>query len=199
MLLRPLFIISSAAIVTFTLFVMMVRLVAGGEPLSQEEFPVSVFHFLPQLEDSEVEEVERKKRPEPVRFPETPDVPYESSSKPAPGGEMLPISIAPSEPPTMNRGTADGDAVAILQPAPFYPSRAASRGIEGWVIVQFTVSSAGTVKEPVIIIASEPPGVFDKQAIKAVKRWKYRPKRVGGRAVEQHGVTTKLTFELDRS
>lgn len=67
------------------------------------------------------------------------------------------------------------------------------------VIVQFTVSAAGTVKEPVMIIASEPPGVFDKQAIKAVKRWKYRPKRVGGRAVEQHGVTTKLTFELDRS
>lgn len=133
MLLRPLFIMSCAAVVTFTLFVMMVQLVAGEEQFSDEEFPVSVFHFLPQMEDSEVQENERESRPEPVVLPETPDVPFESPNKPAPGGKMLPVPITPSEPPLMNRSIADGDAAAILQPAPFYPSRAASKGIEGWL------------------------------------------------------------------
>lgn len=92
---------------------------------------------------------------------------------------------------------SDRDVVPLVRIEPDYPARAAQRGIEGFVVLQFTITPAGTVKDPVVLDA-EPDGVFDAAAVAAVSRWKYNPKMEGGVAVERRGVRVKLNFQLEK-
>ncbi len=91
---------------------------------------------------------------------------------------------------------ADRDVVPLVRIEPDYPARAAQRGIEGYVIVEFTISPAGTIKNARVIRA-EPNGVFDASALAAVSRWKYNPKIENGTAVARNGVRVKLNFPLE--
>ncbi|MEL6300010.1 MAG: energy transducer TonB [Pseudomonadota bacterium] len=61
----------------------------------------------------------------------------------------------------------EGDLVPVQLCAPDYPRRAALERIEGYVEMSFVVLESG---KPVNIevIASNPPGVFDKAAVKAM-------------------------------
>jgi protein TonB len=93
-------------------------------------------------------------------------------------------------------GGTDQDVMPLVRINPDYPPRAQSRGIQGWVVVQFTITPAGTVKDAKIV-DGEPKGVFDDAAIAAVSRWKYNPKVEEGVAVERRGVQVKLTFKLE--
>jgi protein TonB len=93
-------------------------------------------------------------------------------------------------------GGADRDAVPLVRIEPDYPMQARQRGQEGWVVLEFTISTAGTVKD-VAVVASEPGTVFDRAAVQAVRRWKYNPKIVGGKAVERPGVKVRLDFEME--
>jgi protein TonB len=76
----------------------------------------------------------------------------------------------------------DRDFVPLSRPPPQYPYQAARRGIEGWVRVSFKVTETGTV-EDVVVLESDPPGVLDRAAIKAVYRWRFKPRIVNGSAV----------------
>lgn len=78
--------------------------------------------------------------------------------------------------------------------APRYPQRAAARGVEGWVHVEFTVAADGTTRDAVVVDASS-PGDFDEAVLEAVKNWRYRPHVVAGTAVDQR-VQARLRFEL---
>ena len=93
-------------------------------------------------------------------------------------------------------GGTDQDVMPLVRINPDYPPRAQSRGIQGWVVVQFTITPAGTVKDAKIV-DGEPKGVFDDAAVAAVSRWKYNPKVEEGVAVERRGVQVKLTFKLE--
>jgi len=95
----------------------------------------------------------------------------------------------------LNIGGTDTEEMPLVRINPDYPPRAQSRGIQGWVIVQFTITPAGTVKDAKVV-EGEPKGVFDEAAVNAVSRWKYNPKVQEGVAVERRGVQVKLTFKL---
>ena len=69
------------------------------------------------------------------------------------------------------------------------------RGIEGWVVVEFTVGTAGAVREA-SVVASEPGTVFDSAALNAVRKWRYSPKLEAGRATEQT-LRVRLDFEME--
>ncbi len=43
---------------------------------------------------------------------------------------------------------------------------------------------------------SHPGTVFDRAALRAVRKWKYNPKIEDGEPVERTGVTVRLEFEL---
>ena len=90
----------------------------------------------------------------------------------------------------------DSDVVPVVRVNPQYPIRAEERGIEGWVELEFTISEAGTVKDAKVT-GAKPRGVFDRAALRAIKKWKYNPKLVDGVAVERPGVTVRLTFDLE--
>ena len=87
------------------------------------------------------------------------------------------------------------DYQPIVKVAPVYPRRALSRGITGYVIVEFTVDEKGNVVKPVVIEAS-PEGIFDQSAINAVLRFKYKPRLVNGEAVKVSGVQNRMNFML---
>jgi protein TonB len=78
--------------------------------------------------------------------------------------------------------------------APAYPARARERGTEGWVDLEFTVSTDGTTRDAEVR-ESEPAGTFDRAALDAVKRWRYEPRVVDGNVVEQR-VQARLRFRL---
>ena len=90
---------------------------------------------------------------------------------------------------------------------PEYPSKALRRGLEGWVIVEFEVTSQGRVKSPIVVAScvkrqgesdcqSHSSNFFDKAAINAVKQFLYIPRFVDGKPVSTKGVQNRLNFEL---
>jgi len=90
----------------------------------------------------------------------------------------------------------DSELTPMMQIQPIYPSRARMMGIEGHVTVRLEVNEAGEVIK-ITILKSTPQGVFDNAVKRAVKRLKFRPKTVNGKAVVQSGVLT-INFSLDQ-
>jgi protein TonB len=71
------------------------------------------------------------------------------------------------------------------------------RGIEGYVVVEFTVNEQGGVENPRVVEA-DPEGVFNQAAMDAAKKFKYRPKTVGGEPVAVAGVRNIIRFEMEK-
>ncbi len=94
-------------------------------------------------------------------------------------------------------GLSNGDIQPLRKFAPAYPRTQASRGIEGYVIVQFTVNKMGAV-ENIVIVESTNSG-FNKNSIRAVSKYKYKPRVIDGIAVEVHNVMEKISFKLETS
>ena len=91
--------------------------------------------------------------------------------------------------------TAEGDIIPIVVIRPMYPRDAAMQGLEGWVKVEFIITAIGTVKNPRVIDA-EPPRVFNREALRAILKWKFKPRVVDGVAVDRPA-TQIIDFNLD--
>ena len=148
-----------------------------------------------QVETKRDEKVEREK---PKLAPEVPKMSMSSLS----GVDSFVATLAPTiDPNSAMRGLSltagsDRDVIPLVRINPEYPQRALSRGTEGWVIVQFTITPAGTVKDAKVIDA-DPKGIFDDAAVKSILRWRYNPKVEEGVAVERVGIRTMLRFQLE--
>jgi protein TonB len=147
-----------------------------------------------QLETRREDKVEREPPP---ATPDMPQISLNSSSV-----ESNLVSLAPSIDTagamtgiSMSAGS-DRDVVPLVRINPDYPQRALSRGIEGWVQVQFTISETGAVLDPVVVDAS-PKGMFDDAALKAIARWRYNPKIENGVGVQRVGLQTIIRFTLE--
>ncbi len=84
----------------------------------------------------------------------------------------------------------------LVQVPPNYPPREISRGTEGWVLIEFNITLFGAVVDP-IVIDSDPARVFDSAALRAIQRWKYKPKIVDNKPVAQYGKEQLITFEIE--
>ncbi|GAW86922.1 periplasmic protein TonB [Bathymodiolus platifrons methanotrophic gill symbiont] len=93
-------------------------------------------------------------------------------------------------------GKISTNVIPLVRIPPTYPMRAANRRIQGWVKVEFTITKEGTVKDA-LVIASHPSSIFNRAALKAIKRWKFKPHVIAGEAFEQRAVQT-LEFKLSR-
>ncbi len=90
---------------------------------------------------------------------------------------------------------SDRSATPLVQIPPIYPARAQSRGTEGWVLIEFDITPAGAVVNPVVVDA-DPANVFNSAALRAIRRWKYKPKIVDSKPVEQYGKEQLITFQI---
>lgn len=74
--------------------------------------------------------------------------------------------------------------------APDYPRGAERRGVEGYAVVQYTVTPEGAVENPTVVDAS-PAGVFDRAVLSAIEAWSYAPA-----AAATEGLTQRFDFNL---
>lgn len=91
---------------------------------------------------------------------------------------------------------SDGEYMPYYKIEPIYPRRALTRGIEGYVLLEFCVTETGSVSDP-RVVEEEPSSIFTRAAINAALKFKYRPKVVDGEPTTVCGVLNRLKFELD--
>lgn len=89
----------------------------------------------------------------------------------------------------------DGDVIPIVRIAPQYPRQALLEGIEGWVRLEFVINPDGTVADPSVTEA-EPPRIFNTSAMRAILRWKFKPRIVDGKPVSRRGAQV-IEFKLE--
>jgi len=191
-----------AVSITFFLLWGMQTLITGGNDALTEPPRGNVLDFIRLKKDETVQKKERKPQKPPK--PETPPPPMQQPqmAQSNPNAEAVSTSFAADI--TADTGlagglsldTGDGDYLPIVKVAPIYPRRAQSRGIEGYVIVEFTVTKNGAVRDPVVVEA-QPEGIFDRAAMDAALKFKYKPRVVDGTAMEVAGVQNKISFQID--
>ena len=95
--------------------------------------------------------------------------------------------------------SGDGEYLPIVKVAPIYPRRAQTRGITGFCIVTYTVTTTGAIRDPYVESESDcsPKGIFERASIKAATKFKYKPRVVDGQAIEVACVQNKFTYELE--
>lgn len=85
--------------------------------------------------------------------------------------------------------------IPFVRVSPRYPRRALRSRTEGVVMIEFTISPDGSVTDP-LIVKSEPQEVFDRAALRALKKWKFKPKFRNGKPVQRRARQT-FTFSLN--
>jgi protein TonB len=153
--------------------------------------------FLRQLQDTDTQTAKKKpNRPEQEQEPDPPEMDIPETPRPEMNSES--VSTPDFGGPQFGAFSAstDADVLPIVKVPPQYPRRATQRGIEGWVLVEFTITETGAVINPVVIDA-DPPGIFNRSAMRTIVKWKYKPRIVGGKAVSRSGVQHLITYELE--
>ena len=202
---NPVFIKTSTAVIggaamTFAAFAFMQYLISGEQRAPVKPGGDIIVEIFQAPEDSKVRHIQKIQPPPPM--PKVPQKapPLDTSSDPVLAiSDFTPVTIddfGGDINNTINRPT--GDATPIVRINPKYPTTAARDGIEGWVQLSFSISPTGEVIDPVVINA-EPKRTFDREAIRAIKRWKYRPKVIECVAQLQTSQTVQLDFKLDNS
>ena len=98
-------------------------------------------------------------------------------------------------PPSQVRPTAPEDVIPLVRIEPRYPGAALAQRQQGYVVVEFAVTELGSVDAPRVVEA-KPRGVFDRSALEAVRKWKYSPKIVDGKAARRERVQVRLDYRL---
>ena len=202
---NPVFIKTSTAVIggaamTFAAFAFMQYLISGEQRAPVKPGGDIIVEIFQAPEDSKVRHIQKIQPPPPMPKVPPKAPPLDTSADPVLAiSDFTPVTIddfGGDINNTINRPT--GDATPIVRINPKYPTTAARDGIEGWVQLSFSISPTGEVIDPVVINA-EPKRTFDREAIRAIKRWKYRPKVIEGVAQLQTGQTVQLDFKLDNS
>ena len=200
MLARYAFSIVVGVVVTLSLLFVMQLLIASGKAALTKPRDRAQLEFVrvKRNENLNTEDFTPDKPPPPPEVPpETPPQEMDNMDPNAPT-----INIAP---PTVSADTniggpggmniAEGDYLPIVRVAPVYPARALSRGLEGYVDLSFTVTTAGTVRDPIVLFSTS--SLFERAATRAVTKFKYKPRVVDGVPVDVPGVKTRISFQIE--
>ena len=187
---------------TFILLWGMQKLIAGGNEVMTDPAKGSVLDFIRLKKDEAI--VKKERKPQKPAKPKEPPPPMNAPQmqQSNPNANAIKSSFAADIQGDMGLSgglsldSGDGDYLPIVKVAAIYPRRAQSRGIEGFVIVEFVVTKTGSVSHATVVKA-KPEGVFDRAALDAVAKFKYKPRVVDGVAMEVAGVQNKISFEID--
>ncbi len=197
---RYAFSIVIGVVVTMSLlFLMQVLIATGKQALTKPRDRAKLeFVRVKRNEALNTEDFTPEKPPKPPETPpETPPQDMDNIDPSAPTINVAPPTVSAETsiggPGGMN--IAEGDYLPIVRVAPVYPARALSRGLEGYVDMAFTVTTTGTVKDPLVVFSTS--SLFERAAIRAVLKFKYKPRVVDGVPVEVPNVKTRITFKIE--
>jgi len=198
---RYVFSIVVGSVITLSLIFVMHLLIEHAEDAISKEGTKHQLDFvrIKKNETLNTEDFTPEKPPKPPEVP--PEVPPQDSDVVDPNAPTINIpapevsaSVDIGGPGGMN--IAEGDYLPIVRVAPVYPARALSRGIEGYCDMSFTVTTTGTVVDPIVTFSTS--SLFDRAATRAVLKFKYKPRVVDGVPVAVPGVTTRIRFQLEK-
>ena len=196
-----------------------IRVIVGG--LLAVPVAIGLFYIMQSLVDRDFEHQDTKSRkiadivvPDKVIETNVKEVKPEKVEDPEePPPDLEPIqfdtnidmntgNIAPTTNMTMNLSSSgmssgDGEYLPIVKVAPIYPRRAQTRGISGYCIVEYVVTTTGAIRDPQAVDC-QPKGIFERASLKASEKFKYKPRIVDGEPIEVAGVQNKFTFELEQ-
>ena len=184
-----------AALITITLFFLMGFLIRQNfaPPGERIEPPsINIFRDMSREPDEVIEPASRTRPTTEVQPPPPPA--QIDKSEPTDGllGPRPDIPV-PNIDPAMTPGGAY--PLPVVRVSPIYPTRAVSRGVEGQVLLVFDIDAEGSVMN-VRVLEADPPGYFERNAMRAVEQWKYRPQMRDGQPAATRGVQVVLTFSL---
>ena len=197
-LLRYAMSLSIGVVVTFSLLLLMQHLIMTGEIVLD---PEPRYRLLPFVRVAPTEEIpptidEPAEQPDPEIPPDPPEIIIDYVN----GGNPIPVTVSPPpiDTPIVDRGMrgyGQGDLTPIFKVLPIYPLRPLRLGLEGYVIVEFTVTRTGSVADVQVVESTH--GDFEKPAVAAAYKFKYSPRHIDGVAVDAPGVRNKITFVLE--
>jgi protein TonB len=180
------------------LFFIMQYLIASATPEIDDSKRTKLADIL--MPEREIETNLKEQKPDKVEDPEepppdleTPDVDMDMDVEVVNVAPKAQVDVAIE---TTGMSTGDGEYLPIVKVAPIYPRRAQSRGISGYCIVEYTVTTSGAIRDP-RPVDCQPAGVFEDASVKASMKFKYKPRVVDGVAIEVGGVQNKFTYELE--
>ena len=187
------------------LFSFMAWMVDNGHQRSPDESETLSFNMVMVEQE---QEVQRRQRAVPEK-PEMPEPPPEAQTSQS-QAEVTPLNSMSSLPsldlntsidglainaPTFSDFGSNQQAMPLYRVEPRYPAKALKRGAEGFVIMSFTIDETGRPVD-IKVTDANPRRMFEREAMRALKNWKYQPKVVDGKAISQVGQTVKLEFKL---
>jgi len=187
----------SAALITLGLLLVMQAMIATGPAALTERIAYRIVDFVRVATPPPPVETRKplERIPEPAVRP--PLLPPERGGTAGPGVAIrVPTGPTPGPPTRGGLSRLDGDLLPIVKVQPSYPPAALRRELEGYVIVRFTVTRTGAVTDVVAEESSNP--IFERAAIEAAYRFRYRPRVINGEGVDVEGVRNRVTFEIDR-
>jgi protein TonB len=192
------------------LFYALAILSGSGKSLPVHEEVTPEFNFLMVDKDPRLELRKRERPPEPEMIdtqqqPEMPQIQQDVISVNTPKISIdipnIDVGINVALSPSLNNLAmptpeivVDTNPTIISQVPPSYPRRALRKKIEGRVTVEFMVTTSGSVDpNTVVIVESNPPGVFDSVVQRAIQRWRFKTRIEKGAAVP---FKTRQTLEF---
>ncbi|EPG0367290.1 energy transducer TonB [Photobacterium damselae] len=218
-MLRVLMAFPLAILLAGGLFTFMAWMVDNGSRQEPESTPLLSFNMVMVEQESEVQRRQRVVPPKP-EAPKPPPQIMPSQSKPT-SVSTLPVAsisalgldtsisgIAVSAPKfgkiegAANLGAginvgSNQQAMPLYRVEPRYPERALKQGAEGYVVLQFTIDTQGRPSD-ISVVEAKPRRLFERDAMRALRKWKYQAKVIDGQAVEQPGQTVKLEFKINQ-
>jgi protein TonB len=188
----------TGVLVTFSLLWVMQVLIATGKKALVDEAEFSLGDFIRVQREEIVQRDEDEPEPPPEVDeppPETPDTQMDdldTSQSLTMGGAAGKIDISMQG---GSIGLGDGDYLPIVKVAPIYPRRAQTRGLDGQCLIEFTVTTTGTVKDAFAVECTS--SLFQKASVNAALKFKYKPRVVDSVPVEVQGVQHIITFKLE--
>ena len=190
-------------VITATLFWMMPYLIENTDRQLDKSSGASLVDFVRLRRDETIHRRELKpsKPPLPQTPPPLPSAPQFEGLNPT--VEAIPIAATPTETDIeisgggFSLGVGEGDYLPIVKVAPIYPQRALMHGLEGYCVVQYTVTRQGTIRDPFVIEDQCTHSMFYRPSLQAALKFKYKPRVIDGQAVEVPGVQNKFTFVIE--
>ncbi len=194
-------------LISLGLFFLMQSLIDSGEQNTNASSEGQIMEFI-RIREDETLSIKDRRKPQKPKPPKEPPPPpkliVEKQVKPT--MNRIKIEIPNIDLPSIAGGgpflgnwagnpLAEGDVLPIVRIDPQWPREALVEGIEGYVVVEVTIGADGSVKD-VRVIQAEPKRMFDRNVIRAVLKWKFKPRIINGVPVERKAIQM-LEFTLD--